>query len=622
MKYFISFLIILFVFLNSFGQFTDSGKNAIVELKKAEYNIVSLDKTLLSYKYQVKILNNKGEKYGNIEIPFDNNSHLVNFKGYLFDANGEKIRNISKADLYTVSNFSNYSLYSDDKSKTYSIHYFAYPYIVEYEYEIEFKGFLGCYWTLLEDYDIPSKCVELIIKSPKEIDFSFKTNKFYGTHDTITQGNIKTNTWRAANINSIPKEEFTPGFTDLIPSILISPKQFRYEGYYGMNDSWENYGKWVWNLLENRNTLAIETILKIHELTDSITDTIAKIKCIYKYFQANTRYISIQKGIGGFQPISAAIVDQCKYGDCKALSNYLKSLLSIIGVNAIYTEIGNGRDKRIKWDDLPSVYQTNHVILSIPFHNDTIWLECTNSNVPFGYIGSGNSNRQALYITESGGKIVNTLRYGLEDNYRVTNATVLLNKDGSMQCNAEYKTSGVLMDELINLEGFDRKGQEKLIFEQYPSVNLEIEDFSINETKDIFPKMTFNIKMTEFGFLSKTSGFYSFKPGYLNKINNSLKPNERRENYIFFQNSYMYTDTIKFILPKSFGPEYLPENKTFESVFGKYHTEYFLSKNEFLYIRTFIMHEGLFTSDKYRELNDFLNKAQTADNQNVIFKEN
>ncbi len=621
MKNLVFILLISFYVFNSYGQGKDSIDSAVVELKRAEYNISSLTKTTLLYKYRVKILRAQGERFGNIEIPFGNHTRLKDFKGNLFDSNGKVIRKILKSELFTVSDFDDYSLYSDSKVKRANIRYFNYPYFVEYEYELEYNYFLGCYWTLLDDYGIASKSVQLVIKSPKDLEIGFRTNKFCGTHDRFIQGNTKVNSWSCQNVNSIPREDFSEGIIDLFPSIVISPKQFCYEGYCGTNDTWENYGKWVWNLLDNRNILPVETILKVHQLTDPVNDTIAKIKSIYRYFQSNTRYVSIQKGIGGFQAVSASTVDKCKYGDCKALSNYLKSLLSVIGVDAIYTEIGNGKDRRIKWSDFPSVYQTNHVILAIPLHGDTIWLECTNNHIPFGYIGSSNCNRKAVCINQTGGKIVNTPDFGSTENYQTTKAIILLDKNGNMRCNATYKESGILMDDLILLKNSDRKNQQKVLIDRYPSVNLEIEDFKISETNDVFPKMLLDIQMNERSFMSRTDRFYTFKPNYLNIFCNAQKFNEKRFNDIWLENSYTMSDTIRFILPINFKPEYIPKGEVIETIFGKYQVEYHSAKNELVYIRNFMFFNGTYSKDKNAELIDFLNNLQIADIQKVIFKE-
>jgi len=60
---------------------------------------------------------------------------------------------------------------------------------------------------------------------------------------------------------------------------------------------------------------------KVTELTKNAKSREEKARLLYEYVQNKTRYISIQLGIGGFQPFEARVVDETGYGDCKALSN-------------------------------------------------------------------------------------------------------------------------------------------------------------------------------------------------------------------------------------------------------------------------------------------------------------
>ena len=58
--------------------------------------------------------------------------------------------------------------------------------------------------------------------------------------------------------------------------------------------------------------------------------------------QNKTRYISVQVGIGGWEPIAAKQVDKVGYGDCKGLTNYTKALFErddtiiVASVSSIY----------------------------------------------------------------------------------------------------------------------------------------------------------------------------------------------------------------------------------------------------------------------------------------------
>ena len=73
-----------------------------------------------------------------------------------------------------------------------------------------------------------------------------------------------------------------------------------------------------------------------------ITDPQTKVAVLYNYLQQNTHYVGIQLGIGGWQTYDAAYVATKKYGDCKALSNFMISLLKEAGIKGHAVVIKGG----------------------------------------------------------------------------------------------------------------------------------------------------------------------------------------------------------------------------------------------------------------------------------------
>jgi hypothetical protein len=164
-----------------------------------------------------------------------------------------------------------------------------------------------------------------------------------------------------------------------------------------------------------RDVLPDDIKKKVHELTDHLTDTRQKVYALYNFLQNNTHYISIQLGIGGWQPFPADYVATKRYGDCKALSNYMVALLKEAGIDGKYVVIYGGRDMPDLVGDFPSL-QGNHMITCVPLGKDSIWLECTSQTESPDFMGSFTGDRNAILIDADGGHIVHTPSYSAADN--------------------------------------------------------------------------------------------------------------------------------------------------------------------------------------------------------------
>ena len=191
------------------------------------------------------------------------------------------------------------------------------------------------------------------------------------------------------DLKPVTRMPYAPYLDDLTPYMLFAPEKISYYGTTGSMASWTSFGKWQYDLAVDRDLIPDSYLQPLREqLSDCHTDR-EKIVKVCNFVDKNTRYVSLQLGIGGYQPATAVSVAVTGLGDCKGLSNYMHTLLKDVGIDSRLVAIGTEDSRLIP--DFANVNQLNHMVLAALLEQgkDTVWLECTNSKLSPGYIHEG-----------------------------------------------------------------------------------------------------------------------------------------------------------------------------------------------------------------------------------------
>lgn len=401
-----------------------------------------LNKSLLKRKVVSTILITKENTIGHtIYIPYDKNAKIDDIEISILSPNGKKRKTIKKKDMIDQSLVDNVTLATDVRVLIYKVLERELPTLVNIKYSKTTKESFT-----IESY-IPVKSDNTSILS---------SNFTVINYDTTNQLRFSTNPWGKAieeTTNTYKKYSFQlknisaerlKKLEERNISILITPilENFQMDGISGNLSSWRNLGLWFDKLGEGTDLLNEKSQTEIKQVIGDDTDKRIIIKKLYKYLQQNMRYVSIQLGIGGFKPMQAQDVHNYKYGDCKALSNYMKTILKVADISSNYIIISAGQNYNNPEMDFPqNVF--NHAILAVPLEKDTIFLECTSTHSPMGYLGSFTNDRRALWINGEDSGLVRTKSYSYDKNIIQNTFNIKINSNESAGINFKQKLEGL-----------------------------------------------------------------------------------------------------------------------------------------------------------------------------------
>lgn len=593
--------------------------NSVVRYQSIDVNITSLKSMNIKKRKVVTVLNKRGQNNVDAIEYYDKSNKIISIEATIYNAFGKELKRIKRKDFIDQSVADGFSIYSDDRKIYLDYTPIEYPYTVVFESECQTSNTAFILpWYPIDDYYESVEKSEYKISYPSNLGFRYKEKYFENKNVEKTDTSNSVN-FVIKNVLAEKPEEYAPSFQNIVPIVFFSLEKFYLEGVEGNAKSWSDFGKWMYSsLLSDTEDLPEETKSKIKALVGNETDPIKKAKIIYQYVQDKTRYVSIQLGIGGWKPMLAKDVDRLGYGDCKALSNYARTLLKAVGVDSYYTVIYGDDVSRNLDKDFVSM-QGNHVVLAIPNNNTLTFLECTSQEKPFGFEGDFTDDRYALIITPEKGEIVKTNQYNELLSSQFISGSFTLNENGDITAAVKIKSKGIQYDDRYLVE----KKSKEVIEEHYKSTfawinNLKIDKIKLTNDKE---KIEFleDLNFSAVDYANKNGSTMMLPVNAFNLSTSIPQRYRNRKNSVEITRGYYDEDEVEINLPNGYVIEAKPDNYVIDEKYGTYKMELkVVNATKLIYKRSYLLKKGLYDKSDYENFRKFKEQIAKIDNSKIV----
>ena len=609
---FVRYPLILLLFA-VFSSGTFSQNSAYIE----EYTtqVIVNPRDITSFVSMTLVINNRsGDEYALVQIPFSKDSKVADISAKLVNSYGKVIKDLKKSEIYE-KNVSSDDLFNDRFLKLFLMRHTEYPYKIIYSYQrVEKNSIDIVHWSPIYHTSIPVMDANLTVTIPQDMEYKVLNNKVKDLSDSKVGNNVVLK----YNSNYLKQYKSEVYSVHEFPSVQILPLNF-FNTFPGSWKSWNDYGEWICNLNQDLDLLTDSEKAVVAKLTSGKTDKREIIKVLYQYMQDHTRYINVSIGIGALKSFPASYVCVNKYGDCKALTTYMKAMLKEAGIKSYYV-CATSAEFPAKFNiDFPS-HQFNHMILMVPLENDTIWLENTSNLIPMGYVHSSIQNRPALLIDKGNSKLVMIPPMSAADVAETKNIDFNINATGTASATLKNRYKGndydyfLQLSSLLNEETKDKVIRRIMLFDNY-----DVKNWKINKAPRDSTYIDLNVELTLHKFLNPIGNDMYFTliatgiPAFTNASTRTLP--------VTIPYPVNVTDTLKFILPEGYKLKNQPEPVNITTPFGSFRLSITENLNTITAVKHFELYPGECSLEQYPEFYKFIEAARKHDRSKVVVKQ-
>ncbi|WP_183568155.1 DUF3857 domain-containing protein [Mucilaginibacter sp. SP1R1] len=596
--------------------------NVVIRYESRETTVKAPGKQTTKEHSIVAVLNEKGDNEATLILYYNRKyDSYSNIEMNIYNAAGLLIKKYHKGDMYDGSASDDETIVTDDRYLGLKHAIAAYPVTIELIYQENESSFISLNsWYIQDKMEQAVQNEYCKIYVSPTLGFKYKSSNTYVKPEKGNVDGLDTYAWTIKNMKAIKKEENVM-FWNIQSKISFGLAAFDCYGYPGDFTSWQSFGKWIKSLNDDVCTLSPERIADIKKMTDTIKTDKEKARFLYNYMQKSMRYVGIQLGIGGYKPFPATFVDQKKYGDCKALSNYMRALLSAVNIPSNYAIIRAGNNEEPADLSFPR-NSFNHAILCIPFKNDTTWLECTSNTTPFGKLGPFTENRNALIITDEGGKLVNTPKSSWKDNQFNSQAHIILDADGGAKAQIKISSSGQYRSFFVDkLPNYKVDEQKQFLLKELHIKQPSVFNFKSADDNNDFKEVTIDMEYDKFSDIT-TGNKQFYRPLAFILWDATLPPEDKRKTNYYFKTPTLKSCVTTIDLPQGFEVEALPTDQSLKFSYGTYEVKYVYNaaKNQVISTAKFNLTNQVIPAAKYTEMQVYMDAVAKAQNKKLVIR--
>ena len=590
------------------------GDSSIFLLDYAKVEVSPDFKNVSLIHQKIKIIGQKGKKFGELRIPFDSERQKVRIiSAFTITREGKKIK-VSRNNIRTVTpaKLTEYTaLYPGIKTICINFPGVEIGSIVEYKYRIyTFKPLIKnqFYDGFYFQSKAPFAVSRYELKVPEEMQIHIKEFGVKLKEKKKSGGNI-TYIWEKRNIPSLLEEPLMPPLYEIVPKVYVTTF-----------NSWEEIGKWYYNLSTGTWKPDEEIIKKVKELTEGKNKE-EKISSIYNFVCQKVRYVGVELGTYGFKPHNATDVFHLMYGDCKDKANLMKSMLEVTGIKSYLTIINaTGRIEK----DIPYPGQFNHAIIAIENNGKFLFLDPTSEVYRYPQIPPSDQNKYVL-IAKPRPLLTKTPLFPPEKNFRIREIKANLDENGDLKSEVKIETSGIYDASMRNSFRYLKEiERERALSTELNRIlpGTTLLSFKIEGVENLEKNVSENYSFKTNSFATRIKNKIIFTPAIIDKLSDtSIVALEKRKFPLRFGYLVRKEEVITYTLPENFEVEILPSSVEINRDFAYFKYNIESHNGKIYYQRVFEIKKDQIPTSQYSEFRNFYRTVSKIDRLPVILTE-